>query len=129
MSAGPRNHRRLREHMSGGGVELKEKPIGRRTLLDKLRVLVAPLFSELNSLEAATTLKGAGLARRLLELLIQSASRHGFAQMEGDILASNRRMLRLAKRLGFVSVENPEGPTVRKVRCDRTRRVRLGSGT
>jgi len=115
--------------MSGGGVELKEKPIGRRTLLDKLRVFVAPLFSELNSLEAATTLKGAGLARRLLELLMQSASRHGFAQMEGDILASNRRMLRLAKRLGFVSVESPEGPTVRKVRCDLTRRVRLGSGT
>jgi acetyltransferase len=73
--------------------------------------------------------QGAGLARRLLELLMQSASRHGFAQMEGYILASNHRMLRLAKRLGFVSVESPEGPTVRKVRCDLTRRVRLRSGT
>jgi RimJ/RimL family protein N-acetyltransferase len=73
--------------------------------------------------------QGAGLARRLLELLMQSASKHGFARMEGYILTSNHRMLRLAKRLGFVSVECPEGPTVRKVRCELTRRVRLRSET
>jgi hypothetical protein len=66
---------------------------------------------------------------RLLELLMHSASSHGFAQMDGYILASNQRMLRLAKRLGFVSVESPEGPTVRKVRCELNRRVRLRSET
>jgi acetyltransferase len=73
--------------------------------------------------------QGVGLAGRLLELLMHSASSHGFAQMDGYILASNQRMLRLAKRLGFVSVESPEGPTVRKVRCELNRRVRLRSET
>jgi hypothetical protein len=38
--------------------------------------------------------------------------------MEGYILASNARMLGLAKRLGFAEVESPEGPSVRMVRCD-----------
>jgi len=71
---------------------------------------------------------GVGLARRLLEVLMQSASRHGFAQMEGYILASNGRMLRLAKRLGFVSVESSEDPTVRKVRCDLTRLAGRSAG-
>src|SRR5262249_23340648 len=66
---------------------------------------------------------GFGLARRLLELLMQSASRHGFARMEGYILASNTRMLGLARRLGFVAVESSEDPAVRKVRCDLTRRA------
>lgn len=65
---------------------------------------------------------GAGLARRLLELLIQSARAQGFVRMEGYILASNTRMLRLARRLGFVAVESPEGPTVRKVQRDLSER-------
>ena len=41
--------------------------------------------------------------------------------MEGYILATNARMLGLAKRLGFVSVPSPEGPTVRKVQCELNR--------
>jgi len=49
--------------------------------------------------------------------------------MEGDILASNGRMLRLAKRLGFVSVESLEDPTVRKVRCDLTRLAGRSAGS
>ena len=61
---------------------------------------------------------GVGLARRLLEFLIGSARASGFSWMEGYILASNTRMLGLAKRLGFVSVKSSEGPTVRKVRLD-----------
>jgi len=64
--------------------------------------------------------QGRGLARRLLELLMQHARASGFTRMEGYILASNTRMLGLARRLGFVTVESAEGPTVRKVRCDLT---------
>ena len=59
-----------------------------------------------------------GLARRLLEALMQSARAQGFERMEGYILATNTRMLSLAKRLGFEHVESPEGPTVRLLRCD-----------
>ncbi|MCC6766545.1 MAG: hypothetical protein IT293_17940 [Deltaproteobacteria bacterium] len=38
--------------------------------------------------------------------------------MEGYILATNTAMLGLAKRLGFQTVQSPEGPTVHLVRCD-----------
>ena len=60
--------------------------------------------------------QGLGLARRLLELLIADARASGFAWMEGYILASNTRMLGLARRLGFTVVPNPEDPTVHRVR-------------
>jgi L-amino acid N-acyltransferase YncA len=62
--------------------------------------------------------QGAGLARRLLELLIGHAAAEGFAGMEGFILASNTRMLGLAAKLGFVRVASPEGPMVHKVWLD-----------
>ena len=61
---------------------------------------------------------GLGLARQLLEALMQAARARGFERMEGYILATNARMLGLAKRLGFAEVESPEGPTVRMVRRD-----------
>jgi GNAT superfamily N-acetyltransferase len=61
---------------------------------------------------------GLGLARQLLETLMQSARARGFERMEGYILATNARMLGLAKRLGFAEMESPEGPTVRMVRRD-----------
>ena len=61
---------------------------------------------------------GFGLARRLLEMLMDMARARGFRRMEGYVLASNTRMLNLAKRLGFTAMANPEGPTVRTVRRD-----------
>ena len=60
--------------------------------------------------------RGGGLARQMLEVLMQAARARGFKRMEDFILASNARMLGLAKRLGFVEVESPEGPTVCLVR-------------
>jgi GNAT superfamily N-acetyltransferase len=65
---------------------------------------------------------GLGLARQLLQTLMRAASARGFERMEGYILATNTRMLGLAKRLGFENVASSEGPTVRMVRCDLTRR-------
>jgi len=62
--------------------------------------------------------QGLGLARRLLESLMQAALARGMERMEGYILASNTRMLGLAKRLGFTEVESPEGPSVCLVRCN-----------
>ncbi len=65
--------------------------------------------------------QGRGLASQLLQTLMQAARERGFERMEGYILASNARMLKLARRLGFVEVDSPEGPSVRLVRCDLTR--------
>jgi RimJ/RimL family protein N-acetyltransferase len=61
---------------------------------------------------------GLGLARQLLETLMRTAHAQGFERMEGYILATNTRMLGLAKRLGFAEMESSEGPTVRMVRRD-----------
>lgn len=61
---------------------------------------------------------GRGLARLLLESLMQAARARGFARMEGYILATNAAMLGLAKRLGFATIKSPEGPTVCLVRRD-----------
>jgi RimJ/RimL family protein N-acetyltransferase len=61
---------------------------------------------------------GLGLARQLLEALMRTARARGFERMEGSILSTNRRMLGLAKRLGFAEMTSPEGPTVRTVRRD-----------
>lgn len=61
---------------------------------------------------------GLGLARQLLEALMRAARARGFERMEGYILASNARMLGLAKRLGFEEVDSTQGPSVRMVRCE-----------
>ena len=60
--------------------------------------------------------QGHGLARRLLETLLVLARVHGFEQVDGFILANNTRMLALAKKLGFIEIPSPEGPTVRLLR-------------
>ena len=70
------------------------------------------------ALTVADDWQGLGLARRLLETLMDSARAAGFERMEGYILASNARMLGLARRLGFERVESPEGPAVHLVRRD-----------
>ena len=59
--------------------------------------------------------QGLGLARKLIDLLIVEARARGFARMEAYILASNAPMLRLARRLGFVTAASAEDPTVRRV--------------
>jgi GNAT superfamily N-acetyltransferase len=61
---------------------------------------------------------GLGLARRLIELLIDRARAAGFRRMEGYVLATNVGMLSLAKGLGFAESASSEGPAVRLVRRD-----------
>lgn len=61
--------------------------------------------------------RGTGLAGILMQTLIGIARRRGLARMEGIVLTTNRRMLRLARRLGFRVVDDPAGrDTVRIVR-------------
>ena len=66
---------------------------------------------------------GGGLGKRLLTTLIEAARRRGLRVMEGFVLASNKPMLKLARRLGFEIRFDPDDPSVRIVRLE------LGSKT
>jgi acetyltransferase len=63
------------------------------------------MFTEPGSCEFAVAVADdwakAGLGRALMEQLIGAARRRGLAEMCGYVLAENRAMLGLAKRLGF----------------------------
>ena len=61
---------------------------------------------------------GLGLARRLMETLIDIARARGIRQMEGSVLSSNTSMLGLAARLGFKNAAYPGDYTVRLVSLD-----------
>ena len=61
---------------------------------------------------------GAGLASRMMRALIADARARGLKRMEGYVLATNKPMLDLARRLDFVVGVSDEGPTVRLVRLD-----------
>jgi len=50
-----------------------------------------------------------GLARRLLQHLMDSAAEAGLRRMVGDVLATNHAMLSLARSLGFRVQRHPEG--------------------
>jgi acetyltransferase len=59
--------------------------------------------------------QGSGLARRLMELLIDAARRHGkLKTMTGEILAENQRMLDFVSRLGFTLNNHPEDAGIRR---------------
>lgn len=57
-----------------------------------------------------------GLASRLLRELIGAARARGLELMEGYVLAGNRGMLDLARRLGFTLRADPNDPAVTIVR-------------
>jgi len=62
--------------------------------------------------------RGAGLASGMMRALIRDARSRGLKRMEGYVLAQNRSMLDLARRLRFEVGESEEGPTVMLVRLD-----------
>lgn len=57
---------------------------------------------------------GRGIGRRLLGRLIEVARRRGAKRLYGDVLATNRPMLELARKLGF-KLERHEDPTLTRV--------------
>ena len=59
---------------------------------------------------------GAGLGSALMAALIDAARRRGLREMVGFVLAENRPMLRLAARLGFAILRDPEDYTVQVCR-------------
>ena len=77
--------------------------------------------AESDTCEFAVTItdqwQGAGLARRLMEIIMQVAAHAGYQTMEGYVLATNRSMRGLAKRLGFTDKACPGEHGVRLVAC------------
>jgi len=57
--------------------------------------------------------QGRGVGTHLMLALIEAARKRGLRRMIGIVLATNQRMLELARKLGFVVGENGESETVR----------------
>jgi acetyltransferase len=62
--------------------------------------------------------QGCGLGGLLLDRVIDAAGRNGVRQLTGDVLATNTRMLALARRLGFRIEPHPEGGMLRRIVTD-----------
>jgi len=61
---------------------------------------------------------GSGLATALMKTLIGAATDRGLRRMEGFVLAENQSMLRLAGRLGFSIVIDPDDRAIRICRLE-----------
>jgi acetyltransferase len=58
--------------------------------------------------------KGKGLARKLMGVLIDTASSRGLKYMNGDFLSENTRMIAFVTSLGFVLSPHPEDPGLKR---------------
>lgn len=62
--------------------------------------------------------QGRGIGRRLLEHLVSIARRRRIKRIYGDVLATNRPMLELARKLGFAIGRNPDDAALTRVTLD-----------
>jgi len=60
-------------------------------------------------------LKGRGLGYLLMRRILAYAEERGIAEVWGDVLTDNRRMLTMAEDLGFTAERNPDDPGVVRV--------------
>lgn len=60
------------------------------------------------SVSLRSDLKGRGLGRRLMEVLVDEAEARGVATVYGTVLAENAAMLALARELGFRTARDPD---------------------
>ncbi|TAG48137.1 MAG: bifunctional acyl-CoA synthetase/GNAT family N-acetyltransferase [Betaproteobacteria bacterium] len=66
-------------------------------------------------------MQGTGLARQLMNRLIDAARQRGYREMEGAVLRENPRMLKFCEAMGFTVGPNPDDPsekTARRVLID-----------
>ena len=125
------------ERFLGGGVKLTPELLARLVNVDFSRdaALIATvafddsetpvgvgryaLTGEDDTAEIAVTIadawQGCGLGRLLLERVVDAARRNGVRRLTGDVLATNARMLALARRFGFRIDLHPEGATLRRI--------------
>ena len=59
--------------------------------------------------------QGRGIGYRLMSKLIDIARRRGLKRLYGDILAMNRPMLELVRKLAFKVARHPDDPTLTRV--------------
>lgn len=57
--------------------------------------------------------QSSGIGTRLVEALIHSARRRGLAQIQAEVLATNRGMMEFLQRRGFTLSDSPRGPGLR----------------
>ena len=62
--------------------------------------------------------QGRGIGKRLLGKLVAVARRRSVPRMYGDVLSTNRAMLELVKRLGFILSRHPDDPTLTRATLD-----------
>jgi RimJ/RimL family protein N-acetyltransferase len=87
---------------------------GAECIVGSARIVGAPESDTCEfSVAVADDWHGTGLARLLLEFLIDAAPGHQFRRMEGYVLATNTPMRRLAKKLGFADEKSEDDPTLR----------------
>jgi acetyltransferase len=67
------------------------------------------------ALVVADSWQGRGIGRRLLSKLIDVARARGLKEIYGDVLSTNRPILELTSRLGFVRGRHPDDPTLTRV--------------
>jgi acetyltransferase len=56
-----------------------------------------------------------GIGHKLMDVLMDVARAKGLRFMEGEVLKTNRRMLKLAESLGFRVEPHPEDDGIRKI--------------
>ncbi len=80
---------------------------------------VARYVREGNACECAIVVadawQGRGVGTRLMRELLATAARSGITVIQGEVLATNRPMLALARKLGMSVRASPEGATLRRV--------------
>ncbi|HEY6864672.1 MAG TPA: GNAT family N-acetyltransferase, partial [Burkholderiales bacterium] len=58
--------------------------------------------------------QGKGLARRMLEMLIDVARSRGLKAIIGHILSMNHPMIKLSEKLGFTIADGVDDPTTKR---------------
>jgi acetyltransferase len=67
------------------------------------------------ALVVADNIQGKGLGQKLMVALMEAARDKGLSVIEGEVLSSNHKMLRLMTRLGYAIKASEEDPSVMKV--------------
>jgi len=121
----------------GGAIKITDEYIRRLTEVDGVREVALAAITMLDNAEViigvaryvveagtrdcefalviADAWQGRGIGRRLLAKLIAVARARGLATIYGDVLATNRTMLELARRLGFTIARHPDDATLTRI--------------
>jgi acetyltransferase len=88
---------------------------GRETELGVARYVMNPDGETCEfAIVVADAWQGKGLARRMLEMLIDVARSRGLRTMMGHILSMNQPMIKLSEKLGFAIADGVDDPTTKR---------------